>query len=65
MGGFAHVLAYKSLKMPFFAQKYLTRYTCEMFFEEYINFKIVRYWAITELYQFKVLEVIYAPSHMD
>jgi hypothetical protein len=34
MGGFAHVLAYKSPKMPFFAHKYLTRYTHETFFEE-------------------------------
>jgi hypothetical protein len=42
-GGFAHVLASKSPKMPFFAQKYLTRYTHEMFFEEYINIKIVHY----------------------
>ncbi len=39
-GGFAHVLAYKSPKMPFFALKYLTRYTHETFFEEYINNKI-------------------------
>jgi hypothetical protein len=29
-----------------------------MFFEEYITFKI----SVVELYQFKVLEVIYAPS---
>ncbi len=43
MGGFAHVLAYKSPKTPFFALKYLTRYTHETFFEEYINFKICRY----------------------
>ncbi len=42
-GGFAHVLANKSPKTQFFAQKYLTRYTHEMFFEEYINFKIVHY----------------------
>jgi hypothetical protein len=28
--------------MPFFALKYLTRYTHETFFEEYINFKIFR-----------------------
>ncbi len=42
-GGFTHVLAYKSPKRLFFAQKYLTRYTHEMFFEEYFNFKIVRY----------------------
>jgi hypothetical protein len=28
-------------KNIFFADKYLTRYTHEMFFEEYINFKIV------------------------
>ena len=38
-GGFAHVLAYKSQKTPFFAQKYLTRYTHETFFEEYTNFQ--------------------------
>ncbi len=42
-GGFTYVLANKSLKTLFFAQKYLTRYTHEMFFEEYINFKIVHY----------------------
>jgi hypothetical protein len=41
-GGFVHVLAYKLPKTTFFAQKYL-RYTHKMFFEEYINFKIVRY----------------------
>jgi hypothetical protein len=41
-GGFAHVLAYKSPKTPFFALKYLTRCTHEMFFEEYINIKIFR-----------------------
>jgi hypothetical protein len=31
--------------MPFFAQKYLTRYTSETFFEEYINYKILQPWA--------------------
>jgi hypothetical protein len=31
-GGFAHVLAYKSPITPFFAQKYLTRYTHKTFF---------------------------------
>jgi hypothetical protein len=36
---FAHVLAYKSPKTPFFAQKYLTRYIHETFFEEYMNFE--------------------------
>ncbi len=41
-GGFAHVLANKSPKTPFFAQKYLTRYIHETFFEEYIDFKIFR-----------------------
>ncbi len=40
--GFMHVRAYNSPKMPFFALKYLTRYTQETFFEEYINFKIFR-----------------------
>ncbi len=29
--GFAHVFAYKSLKTPFFALKFLTRYTHETF----------------------------------
>jgi hypothetical protein len=38
-----NVLAEKSPKTPLFAQKYLTRYTPEMFFEEYINFEIVHY----------------------
>ncbi len=38
-GRFAYVLAYKSPKTPFFAQKYLTRYTHETFFEEYTNFE--------------------------
>ncbi len=41
-GGFAHVLAYNSPKTPFFALKYLTRYTHETFFEEYINIKKFR-----------------------
>ncbi len=36
---FAHVLPYKSPKTPFFAHKYLRRYTHEMFFEEYTNFQ--------------------------
>ncbi len=31
-GSFAHVLAYKSLKMLFLAQSYLTRYTPEMLY---------------------------------
>jgi hypothetical protein len=38
-GGFAHILAYKSPKTPFFALKYLTRYTHETFFKEYTNFE--------------------------
>jgi hypothetical protein len=38
-GSFALVLANNSPKTPFFAQKYLTRYTHETFFEEYMNFK--------------------------
>ncbi len=41
-GGFTHVLSYKSPKTPFFALKYLTRYTHEAFFKEYINIKIFR-----------------------
>ncbi len=38
-GSFADVLALKTQKTPFFAQKYLTRYTHERFFEEYTNFE--------------------------
>jgi hypothetical protein len=38
-GSFAHIVAYKSPKTPFFAQKYLTRYTHETFFEKYVNFQ--------------------------
>ncbi len=38
-GGFVHVLAYKSPKTQFFAQKYLTRYTHETYFKEYMNFE--------------------------
>jgi hypothetical protein len=38
-GGFVQVLAYKLPKTPFFAQKYLTRYTHETFFEKYTNFE--------------------------
>jgi hypothetical protein len=37
--GFAHVLAYKSPKTPFFALKYFTTYTHETFFVEYTNFE--------------------------
>jgi hypothetical protein len=48
-GGFAHVLAYKSPKTPFFALKYLTRYTHEMFFKEYINIKIFRHLSHCEV----------------
>ncbi len=33
-GGFTHFLAYKLPKMLLFAQKFLTWYTPEMFFEE-------------------------------
>ncbi len=42
-GGFPHFLAYKSPKTPFYAQKYLTIYITETFFEEYIYFKIFNY----------------------
>jgi hypothetical protein len=38
--GFAQVFAYKAPKTPFFAHKYLTRYTHETFFEEYTNFEV-------------------------
>jgi hypothetical protein len=39
-GGFAHVLAYKLPKTPFFAQKYLTRYTHETYCKEYMNSEV-------------------------
>ncbi len=35
-GRITALLAYKSHKMPFFSQKYLTRCTLDMFFEEYL-----------------------------
>jgi hypothetical protein len=38
-GDFAHILAYKSPKTPFFAQKYLTKYTQKIFFEKSVNFQ--------------------------
>ncbi len=63
-GGFAQVLANNSPKTQFFAQKYLTRYTHETFFEEYMNSKLATL-AIAELYLFKVSEVIYVPSRTD
>jgi hypothetical protein len=52
-GGFMHFFAYKSLKTPFFAQKYLTRYIPKTFFEEYINLKFYVHCGIVELYPFK------------
>jgi hypothetical protein len=42
-GSFEHFLAYKFPKTLFFAQKFLTRYNPETFFEEYINFNIFCY----------------------
>jgi hypothetical protein len=36
-----------------------------MFFEEYINFFLNVTSGVVELYLFKVLGVIYAPSHPD
>ncbi len=63
--GFAHVLANKSLKTPFFAQKYLTRYTHKMFLRNTSILKLFITQAIVELYLFKVSEVIYAPSRTD
>jgi hypothetical protein len=38
-GGLSHVFAYKSPKTPFLAQKYLTRYTHETYFEKNVNFQ--------------------------
>ncbi len=64
MGGFTHVLAYISPKTPFFALKYLTRYTHETFFEVYTNFE-GPYLSRAEIYLFKVSEVIYAPRRTD
>ncbi len=39
MSGFAHILACKSPKTQFFAQKYLIRYTHKRFCERYVNFQ--------------------------
>ncbi len=39
-GGFAHVLAYNSPNMPFFTQKYLTRYIHETFSRNTQIFKL-------------------------
>jgi hypothetical protein len=38
-GRFCARFGYKLPKTPFFAQKYLTRYTHETFLEEYMNFE--------------------------
>jgi hypothetical protein len=38
-GGFVLILAYKLSKTPFFPQKFLTIYTPETCFEDYINLK--------------------------
>jgi hypothetical protein len=65
-GGFPHFLASKWPKTPLFAQKYLTRYTPETFFEEYINFK--SFHSFKPLWSYtcsKFSEVIYAPSRPD
>jgi hypothetical protein len=64
--GFPHFLAYKSLKTPFFAQKYLTRYTplrCFLRNTSILTFFIKE--AIVEIHLFKISEVIYAPSRPD
>jgi hypothetical protein len=42
-GGFAHFLAFKAPKTPFFAQKHLRKYTPETFFEESTISKIFCY----------------------
>jgi hypothetical protein len=62
-GDFVHFFAYKSPKIPpFFTQKYLTRYTTEMFFEACINLKFFNYLRHCGLYLNKVLDIKYAPS---
>jgi hypothetical protein len=47
-GVFAHFLAYKSPKTPFFTQKYKTKLTPKMFFEEYIilTFFYLRHYGV-------------------
>jgi hypothetical protein len=64
-GSFLNILALKLLKTLFFTQKYLIRYTPKIYFEEYINLKNVVIYGVVEFYLFKVLGVIYAPSHPD
>jgi hypothetical protein len=51
------------LKTPFFTLKYLTKYTPEMFLRITLILKLFVTFGVVELYLFKVLEVIYAPSH--
>jgi hypothetical protein len=37
--GLQHSMTLKIPKTPFFTKKYVTKYTPETFFEDYINFK--------------------------
>jgi hypothetical protein len=60
-----HFLAYKLPKKLFFTLKYLTRYTPETFLRNTLIQIFFFTYAIMELYLFKVLEVIYAPSRPD
>jgi hypothetical protein len=49
-GGFPHFLAYKLPKMPFFTQKYLTRYPPKTFLrnESILNFALLKpLWSYT------------------
>ncbi len=63
-GGLAHFFAFNSPKIPFFAQKYLTRYTSKTFLRNKIFSKYLRHCGVI-LYLFKVSEVIYAPRRPD
>jgi hypothetical protein len=53
---FCPLFGLKIAETLFFAQKYLTRYTLEMFFEEYINFKnfhYLRHYGVLPVQSFK------------
>jgi hypothetical protein len=67
MAGFPHLLLKNHRKRHFITEKYLTKYTPETFFEEYINFTIFCYFrrcGVICTFS-KILEVISASSRTD
>jgi hypothetical protein len=65
-GGFAHILAYKSPKTPFFAQKYFTRYTYSQdVFRGIHKFSSSLLKPLHTYTSSKFQKFIYAPSRTD